>query len=287
MPSKDFVQSKAEEIKKAMAYEYSSADVDAIIEKKERFSKFPRNYAMTKARLLKEKEIATADHNLEKAAEIEQQLQVTKRASKLGVYCFIPYWFSFLIQDLEHRAEELDRRRTENTQISSISLINNRNRKNNVEKAELAIQEEIKRKQNEGVENNPFTRRKCNPRMVTKTGKQDIDPSFLKQMAEMKEKQEKENRQKMEAQKRKQDESDHSEKAKKKLKAPVKEDLFDAHDFDIEIDVGATLDINGQTNVAPSTGMSSARPTTMAPRDSGPNKRSLNLSDYKKKRGLI
>lgn len=65
---------------------------------------------------MKEKEIATAEHDLEKAAEIDQKLQ-----------------------DLEQRAEELDKRRTENTRISAISLINNRNRKNNVLKAEQVL----------------------------------------------------------------------------------------------------------------------------------------------------
>ncbi len=44
------------------------------------------------------------------------------------------------LNNLEQRAEELDRRRTEHSSISSVSFINNRNRKNNVLKAEMAIQ---------------------------------------------------------------------------------------------------------------------------------------------------
>ena len=50
-----------------------------------------------------------------------------------------------------------------------MSFINNRNRKNNVIKAELAIKEEIRRKELEGEEDSPFTRRKCLPRMVRLT----------------------------------------------------------------------------------------------------------------------
>ncbi len=50
VPTKDFVASKADEIKKALHYEYTSADVDAIIQRKERFNKNPHNYAMLKAK---------------------------------------------------------------------------------------------------------------------------------------------------------------------------------------------------------------------------------------------
>ena len=202
---------------------------------------------------------------------------------------------------MEQRAEELDKRRTENTRISSISLINNRNRKNNVEKAELAIAEEIKRKEREGVESNPFTRRKCNPRMVTKTGKPEMTSEMLRELAERAGRSEKENKvdaaaPAAPAEKRKEAEdtmdSATNGTAKKKFKGGLgdavgdgKEDLFDAHNFDIEIDVGATLP--GGPVAPSSVGLSSARPASIAPKDTGPAKRSLNLSDYKKKRGLI
>ena len=52
------------------------------------------------------------------------------------------------LNDLEERAEELDKKRT--STISSVALINNRNRKANVSKAEDAIMVEIKRKEEEG-----------------------------------------------------------------------------------------------------------------------------------------
>ena len=50
------------------------------------------------------------------------------------------HFLSRKLNDLEQRAEELDGRRTEKSSISSVSFINNRNRKNNVLKAEKAIQ---------------------------------------------------------------------------------------------------------------------------------------------------
>merc|ERR550517_1093980 len=98
---------------------------------------------MFKSRLMREKEIAAANGDDEKAKQLEDQLT-----------------------ELEERAEELDRKRT--STIATVALINDRNRKANVSKAEEAIRKEIIRKRVEGEESNPFVRRKCNPRMVTK-----------------------------------------------------------------------------------------------------------------------
>ena len=284
LPTKDFVSNKKEDIDKALNYEYSSRDIDEILQKKERFNKNPVNYAMRKAKLMKEKEIAQADHDHEKANDIDKQLA-----------------------DLEQKAEELDKKRTENTRISSISLINNRNRKNNVLKAEQAIQEEMRRKEIEGVEANPFTRRKCNPRMVTKGGAaagNDMATSeLLKQLAEQ-QKQEKENLQKrkqVQSEREDQELSEEKPEAKKiKLNAPSttlppKEDLFDAHDFDIELDVDPQLSVTtSNDNASNSTGVggvsreSASTLSSLTPKSvDGPSKRSLNLSDYKKRRGLI
>ena len=58
LPSLELVRTKTSEIKKAMSYEYTSEDVDKIVAQKERFHKHPVNYAMYKARLLKEKDLA-------------------------------------------------------------------------------------------------------------------------------------------------------------------------------------------------------------------------------------
>ena len=78
------------------------------------------------------------------------------------------------------------------------------------------------------------------------------------------------------------------DKNKKKAKfgcgynAMQKEDLFDAHNFDIEIDVNTDtmgLDVPNAAIPAPIT----VKPSST----SSDRKRSLNLDDYKKKRGLI
>ena len=58
LPSLEFVREKGTEIKKSLSYEYSSEDVDKIVAQKEQFQRHPVNYAMYKARLLKEKDLA-------------------------------------------------------------------------------------------------------------------------------------------------------------------------------------------------------------------------------------
>ncbi len=67
-------------------------------------------------------------------------------------------------------------------------------------------------------------------------------------------------------------------KEEKKENEPTSADLFSAHDFDIKIDLGeGTPNSALKLNLTP---VGSLKP------DNGP-KKSLNLADYKKKRGLI
>ena len=65
------------------------------------------------------------------------------------------------LAELEARAEDLDRMRT--STISSIALINDRNRKNNILRAEQGIKAEVERARVEGHIDDPFTRRKTQP----------------------------------------------------------------------------------------------------------------------------
>ena len=259
LPTIESVKSKAKEIKQAMNYNYTSDDIDKIVAQKEKFQRHPTNYAMTKARLIKEKDIAVANGQDEQANEYENRLK-----------------------ELEDRAEELDKKRT--ATISTVALVNDRNRKKNLEKAEAALLAEAKKRADEGA--NPFSRKKCNPRMVTKTllEKKKVEKENVVKVAET-----------SVTAKRKPDDEDKSdragdsEKAKKKAKfgsglplAMQKEDLFDAHNFDIEIDVNTDnmgVDVSSPAIPAPI----NIKPTTT----SGDRKRSLNLDDYKKKRGLI
>ena len=114
---------------------------------------------MTKARLVKEKDMALANGQNEAVAEFEKKLD-----------------------DLEERAEELDKKRT--ASISSVAWVNRQNRKKNLEKAEMALQMEAKKRAEEG--SNPFSRKKCNPRMVTKTSleKQKVEKENVVKVAD-------------------------------------------------------------------------------------------------------
>ena len=107
LPTKDFVQGKQNEIRQALNYQYSSADIDAIIKRKEQFSNKTFNYAMRKAALTKDKDYALQNGDHERATELDSQLL-----------------------ELEAKAEDAEKRRYEGgaSSISAVSFINNRNR---------------------------------------------------------------------------------------------------------------------------------------------------------------
>jgi len=262
LPTIESVKSKANEIRKASTYSFSSEDVDKMVKQKEKFQRHPVNYAMHKARLIKDKDIAIAEGDEVRGKELENKLN-----------------------DLEERAEELDSKRT--STISSIALINNRNRQANVAKAEVHIMEEIKRKAEEGEVANPFIRRKCKPRMSSggpsvKAAEPVVHDSKMQETTIVHASMEK----------RKGDEENEG-KSKKKAKlgsglplSMQKEDLFDAHNFDIEIDVDTAF--IGIPN--PGAAGAMAPPISLKPTSTERApvaKRSFNLDDYKKKRGLI
>lgn len=245
MPTVDHIERKCKDIHKAVVYEFKEDDVEKIIREKERFKTNPYNYAMKKTQYMKEKEEAQQKGDEGLVQELDRK-----------------------IQDLEDRASELDKARTQT--IQSISYINDRNRKRNVEEAEKAIMEEVRANKGKKIDD-PFTRRSTKPRMVFKVhAEENADVIDARQ----------------------------EENEEELLAAPVEslpiptatqptvpvpttttqtKDLFDAHDFDINLDLEVPMPIN-PVNVSSRSGMPA--------RDIGP-KRSLNLEDYKKQRGLI
>ncbi|KAK9510204.1 hypothetical protein O3M35_005039 [Rhynocoris fuscipes] len=239
LPSVDHVESKIKDIKEAMIYEFKEEDIEKIIKEKERFKTNPYNYAMKKTQLMKDRDMAQAKGDDDEARRIQQQLD-----------------------ELEERANELDKLRT--STISSISYINNRNRRRNVEEAEKAIMEEMRANKGKKVED-PFTRRSTKPRMTYKKEEEDAAPPVPQQMDnKLNEKTENKNK-------------GNDNDPKKDRLGPVKtDDLFQAHDFDIKIDLEVPLP-NNPVSIAPKANLV---------KDTGP-RRSLNLEDYKKKRGLI
>lgn len=165
------------------------------------------------------------------------------------------------LEDLEERASELDRRRS--SKINSISYINQRNRMRNLIDAEEAAKVEVAAMKNAAAD--PFTRRQCRPTMVTRVGTNTKEP-----LQEAKEGQ------------LRNENSSHELPSLKisPLKTPEKkqQDLFADHDFDIKID----LDV---PSTAPS--MIINNRSSESSREGAAPKRSLNLAEYKKMKGLI
>lgn len=240
MPTFDEVEQKLKDIREALVYEFKEEDIEKIVKEKERFKQTPYNYAMKKAQLMRERDAANCRGDDETASRLNQELS-----------------------ELEERASELDKMRT--ATISSISYINDRNRKKNVEEAEKAIMEEIKANKGKKVDD-PFTRRSTKPRMVYKPDEEDVPAATVTT--------EKSGSQQIGDTISSINEKENGQEVKKKQST---EDLFNAHDFDITIDLEVPIP-NNPVSVLP-------KPVSNI-KDTGP-RRSLNLEDYKKKRGLI
>ncbi|XP_022910236.1 RNA polymerase-associated protein Rtf1 [Onthophagus taurus] len=230
MPQLETIKQKQLDIKEALNYEFNEKDIDRILKEKDRFTQKTYNYAMKKTQLMKDRDSAVGRGDEDIVREINKKIDV-----------------------LEERASELDKMRT--STISSISYINDRNRKRNVEEAEKAILEEKRANKGKKIDD-PFTRRSTKPRMNFKASAEEEAVTVPEETKP----------------------EEPKEKVEQKTTAPTQvsqDDLFSAHDFDIKIDLEVPL-----TNP-----VVSVTPTTVS-KDLGP-KRSLNLQDYKKKRGLI
>jgi len=206
LPTLKELEVKSKDITDAVQHKLSNKEINHMIREKERFMENPRNYAMYKNRLAKERIIAAAEGNQDEAD-----------------------WLTPWLAELEERAEHLDRARSE--KISSIALINDRNRKRNIEKAEENIKQEIEKKKIERESCDPFTRQKTKPILATSVIKKaEGDPSLTKPVTALKPKVVADPKAKDDKSKLKEDKMENE---------PTSADLFSAHDFDIKIDLGA------------------------------------------------
>jgi len=245
LPSTKELEGLEKRIARALVERLGDKDINNMIKEKERFMVNPRNYAMHKSRLARDRDNALQAGDTVVTEELNRKLEA-----------------------LEERAEELDRQRS--SKISSIALINDKNRKRNIERAEQGIREEMARKLIEGEVHDPFTRRKTKPSM-TKTKDSEMTTERLLQLEE-------EKAQEPEKLKEKEKEKEKLKEEEEKKENKPLDDLFSAHNFDITIDLDVTSP-NNAANV-------SLKPVVHAKASNGP-KKSLNLADYKKKRGLI
>ncbi|XP_026478010.1 RNA polymerase-associated protein Rtf1 [Ctenocephalides felis] len=234
MPTQEHLDGKLKDIKEALMYEFNEEDVTKIIQEKDKFRPHPTNYAMKKTQLMKERDEAQHRGDSELAYTLNEQ-----------------------IQELEERANKLDKMRT--STISSISYLNDRNRKMNVEHAEKAIMEEIRANKGKKIDD-PFTRRSTKPRMSFKACEAQQEENLPMQPIPPP-----------------QNTNRKTDDKKGSMNPKPESNLYSLHDFDIQIDLEVPLP-NNPVAVIP-------KPVPKI-KDSGP-KRSLNLEDYKKKRGLI
>ncbi|XP_019849879.1 PREDICTED: RNA polymerase-associated protein RTF1 homolog [Amphimedon queenslandica] len=254
LPTLFEVEKKVKEIEKYKSASLKEEDIDRIIQEKQKFQKNPHNYALTKNRLMREKEIAEQTGSTEKATDLARKLE-----------------------ELEERAEELDKQRTRG--LSAISYINERNRQRNVARAEEALKEEMANIKDK--EEDPFTRRKCMPRLVTfgkEAGISGVDATDGSASASVSKSNGSNQTPDVVVSAVDVDSLPPPPPLPLSLAAPAPTDLFSAHNFDINIDLP-------NNTTGPVVKASSKTISTVIKTD-GP-KRSLNLSDYKKRRGLI
>lgn len=256
--SKEFIEKKLKDIQKAKNYNYKDSDIDAIVREKEKYKSIPVNFAVRKTELIKQKEVAEQLNNQDEVERISQ-----------------------MIEDLEEKAKEIDHRRTQN--ISAISYINEKNRMRNIQDSEKAIIEA--RVTDRETANDPFRRRKCAPTLVHKFTK---NLQIVKTEGDC-----------TDAASIREDSKDNFNTVIKsepqsgghspKHTIASTNDLFSAHNFDIQIDFEIGV---GLGNTTTSSNQSSNHSNlNFSPQPSSkiaaPNRRSLNLDEYKKKKGLI
>ncbi|MED6232292.1 RNA polymerase-associated protein rtf1 [Ataeniobius toweri] len=249
VPTLDEITKKEQSIKEALNYKFNDKDIEDIVKEKDRFRKAPPNYAMKKTQLLKDKAMAEESGDGEKVKNIQDELN-----------------------ELEERAEALDRQRTKN--ISAISYINQRNRSWNIVESEKALVAEGQNSKNQQMD--PFTRRQCKPTMVSNARDPSVHAAILAHL-----------NQKYgsgsggvdpdSTEKNKVGQENPKDKDVPKPTTDLSEDLFKVHDFDVKIDL----------QVPNAEAKSLSVSSNALPVKDGAPRRSLNLEDYKKRRGLI
>ncbi|XP_028837928.1 RNA polymerase-associated protein RTF1 homolog [Denticeps clupeoides] len=247
VPTLDEITKKEQSIKEAVNYKFNDKDIEDIVKEKDRFRKAPPNYAMKKTQLLKDKAMAEESGDGEKVKVIQDQLN-----------------------ELEERAEALDRQRTKN--ISAISYINQRNRSWNIVESEKALVAEGQNAKNQQMD--PFTRRQCKPTMVSNARDPSVHAAIL---AHLNQKYGSGSGQDNGSDKNKQGQASQKDKDVTKMTSDLSEDLFKVHDFDVKIDL----------QVPNAEAKSLSVSSNSLPVKDGAPRRSLNLEDYKKRRGLI
>jgi len=263
-PTRSYIENKKRDIEHAKNYRLTDTDIEFKLKEKERFNSNPKNYAVKKTQLLKIRE---------QAEQMGDEVEATRVQEELD--------------QLEAKAKVLDQKRTNS--IAAIAYLNEKNRHRNIADAEKAIMEESAREAANKTDD-PFRRRQCAPQLYGTRKKKDVkEDGVVNQEDGVVVKQEDSKEGIL---------NNHSIglEAKQEVSCPlnsnstesspvtesVGDDLFSAHDFDIQIDFEIPKHSGGILS-------SSSQNTSSAP-DVKPvmtNRKSLNFDEYKRKRGLI
>ncbi|VDD86719.1 unnamed protein product [Enterobius vermicularis] len=258
----DVVEKKEADIEKALNHKFSDEEVNWMIQQKARFVKGPYNFAIEKSNLLKLKLEAEQNGNLEELEHIQHQ-----------------------IDELEAKAAELDRRRTES--IRGISWINQRNRQS-MKDAILSgkVHMEV------SSQDDPFTRK--NARMKPVSGKDRSGAHLANPTSVAAIKDSPVNSAGYAPKTQPTVGGSASDPSKSKAPAPAssmgENDLFKAHDFDLDLDIVLPLFISalapGTTSVA-SLDADVRNASSSAPALASRSSRPLSIEDYKRRKGLL
>lgn len=141
LPTVDFVEAKEREIREAVNYKYTDAEINDMVREKSRFKTTPTNYAMEKQNLLRQKDAAEEAEDEKKLKDILSQ-----------------------IEELDARSEKLYSQR--NQQLTLASQINQRNR-DMMKKSFLGdaamLNDDL------AIQDDPFTRKTSKMRVVAAT----------------------------------------------------------------------------------------------------------------------
>ncbi|VDL57321.1 unnamed protein product [Hymenolepis diminuta] len=278
LPTTDFIAKKHKEIQKTINEPICDEKVvEQIVQSKMRFRKAPTNFAMRKAELMKQREMAKENNDEKQVERIDAELE-----------------------ELENRAERIERKRT--VGFKEISSINQKNRELTLRRVEEALLKEAKEAA-ESKEEDPFTRIQSQPVIASKEYLQRLRKERLaKERGETvdgeKPKEESKNPEDNEK-----DSKEGDDFLQRKIPIPLpktpEKSLHVIHDF--EIDINVPVDVNGilddagsgmhrsvstpviTSQVTPSS-IGSGSGASILRNGDRPTRRLLNLQEYKKKR---
>lgn len=253
LPTLSDVDLKSKEIQSFVDYSMKEEDLDFIQQEKKKFAKNDDKIVEKKLDLLHKREHALEANDVKLVQEIDAK-----------------------IQELNEKADSLSTKRSGSFNL--LAQINQRNREKSNAAVEEAMKKEFERQKEQ--KDDPFQRRKELPTLVN-VRKRPVKEQVKKdeEKSEVKKEEVKEVKNASILDDILSKPSVENEK-RKSIETIKSNDLFQAHNFDISIDIGGSILPTSQ--VQPSITVNNVIGSA-----SSISRRALNLDDYKRKKGLI